>query len=129
MLARGLISGHWTKERSGGRDFRTFSSRFVGENLDHNLALVEALRKVAEARGSSVAAGRRRLGRSRRGTTSRRWSARAKRSQWAESSAADAIRLSEADLAAIEEAAPKGAARGERYPAQAMAHLDSENRT
>ena len=41
-------------------------------------------------------------------------------------SAADAIRLSEADLAAIEQAVPKDAARGERYPAQAMAHLDSE---
>ena len=41
-------------------------------------------------------------------------------------SAADAIRLSAADLAAIEQAIPKGAAKGERYPAQAMAHLDSE---
>ena len=51
-----------------------------------------------------------------------------KRSQWAESSAADAIRLSAADIAAIEQAVPKGAARGERYPAQAMAHLDSEKR-
>ena len=51
-----------------------------------------------------------------------------KRGQWAESSAADAIRLSAADLAAIEQAIPKGAAKGERYPAQAMAHLDSEKR-
>ena len=49
-----------------------------------------------------------------------------KRGQWAELSAADAIRLSAADLAAIEQAIPKGAAKGERYPAQAMAHLDSE---
>ena len=36
--------------------------------------------------------------------------------------------LSAADLAAIEQAIPKGAAKGERYPAQAMAHLDSEKR-
>ena len=56
VLARGLISGHWSKERAGGGDFRGLSSRFSGENLDHNLALVEALRKVAEARGASVAA-------------------------------------------------------------------------
>ena len=56
VLARGLISGHWTKERSGGRDFRTASSRFSGEKLEHNLALVEALRKLANARGVSVAA-------------------------------------------------------------------------
>jgi len=56
VLARGLISGHWTKERSSGRDFRTVSSRFSGENLEHNLALVEALRKLAHQRGVSVAA-------------------------------------------------------------------------
>ena len=127
VLARGLISGHWSKDRSKPQDFRTYSSRFAGENLEHNLALVEGLRKVAEARGASVAA------------TAVAWvlaqgrdivplvGAR-RREQWAESSAADAIRLSEADLAAIEEAVPKGAAKGERYPAQAMAHLDSEKR-
>jgi len=127
VLARGLISGHWSKERAGARDFRSFASRFSGENLEHNLALVERLRHAANARGASVAA------------TAVAWvmaqgrdivplvGAR-KRGQWAESSAADAIRLSEADLAAIDEAVPKGAARGERYPAQAMAHLDSEKR-
>ena len=37
-------------------------------------------------------------------------------------------RGTQADLAAIEGAIPKGAAKGERYPAQAMAHLDSEKR-
>ena len=125
VLARGLISGHWSKERAG--DFRGTASRFAGENLEHNLALVEALRKVAESRGASVAA------------TAVAWvlaqgddivplvGAR-KRGQWAESSAADDLRLSAADLAALEQAVPKGAAKGERYPAQAMAHLDSEKR-
>jgi aryl-alcohol dehydrogenase-like predicted oxidoreductase len=127
VLARGLFSGHWSKERSSGRDFRAFSSRFAGENLEHNLGLVEGLRKVAHQRGVSVAA------------TAVAWvlaqgrdivplvGAR-KRGQWAESSAADALRLSEGDLAAIEQAVPKGAAKGERYPAQAMATLDSEKR-
>jgi len=125
VLARGLISGHWSKSRANERDFRALSPRFVGDNLEHNLAPVEALRKVAEARGLSVAA------------VAVAWAlaqgpdivplvGARKRSQWAESSAAEAIRLEEADLAAIEEAAPKGAAKGERYPAQAMAHLDSE---
>jgi hypothetical protein len=51
-----------------------------------------------------------------------------KRGQWAESSVADGLELTEADVAAIEQAVPKGAAKGERYPAQAMAHLDSEKR-
>ena len=56
VLARGLISGHWSRERANAKDFRGFSSRFAGENLDHNLALVEALRKVADSRNVSVAA-------------------------------------------------------------------------
>ena len=56
VLARGLISGHWSKARADTPDFRRFSSRFAGENLDHNLALVEAFRKLARARGDSVAA-------------------------------------------------------------------------
>ena len=128
VLARGLISGHWSKERGNAKDFRGFSSRFAGDNLDHNLALVEALRKVADSRRVSVAA------------IAVAWvlaqgndivplvGAR-KRQQWAESSAADAVVLNPADLAAIEQAIPKGAAKGDRYPAQAMAHLDSERRS
>ncbi len=127
VLARGLISGHWTKERSSGRDFRAVSSRFKGEALDHNLALVESLRKLAEARGVSVAA------------LAVAWvmaqgrdivplvGAR-KPAQWAESSPADKLMLTELDLAELKAAIPKGSARGERYPAEAMAHLDSERK-
>jgi hypothetical protein len=36
------------------------------------------------------------------------------------------ITLSRDDLGRIERAVPKGAAAGDRYPAQAMADLDSE---
>ena len=125
VLARGLISGHWSKARAETPDFRRFSSRFAGDNLDHNLALVEALRKTAHARGVSVAAAAVAWVLAQGRDIVPLVGAR-KRGQWAESSAADAIRLSEADLAAIEQAVPKGAAKGERYPAQAMAHLDSE---
>ncbi len=49
VLSRGLLSGHWSKERSlTPGDFRSFSPRFQGENLAHNLVLVEALRAVAD---------------------------------------------------------------------------------
>src|SRR5260370_13251981 len=50
VLARGLLSGHWSRERrlSPG-DFRSVAPRFSGENLDHNLALGEALRAIAQA--------------------------------------------------------------------------------
>src|SRR6202163_757399 len=55
VLSRGLISGHWSKARAGERDFRAISPRFQGANLDHNLALVEKLRAVAERIGATVA--------------------------------------------------------------------------
>jgi aryl-alcohol dehydrogenase-like predicted oxidoreductase len=42
VLSRGLISGHWSKTRSGEQDFRAISPRF--QNLDKNLELVEKLR-------------------------------------------------------------------------------------
>lgn len=37
------------------------------------------------------------------------------------------VTFSAADLAAVEEAVPAGAAAGERYPEAQMAHLDSEH--
>jgi len=56
VLSRGLISGHWSRERaSDPGDFRQHAPRFRPENLDRNLALVEALRGIAAARGASVA--------------------------------------------------------------------------
>jgi aryl-alcohol dehydrogenase-like predicted oxidoreductase len=56
VLSRGLLSGHWSKDRDvSGRDFRGMSPRFQGENLDHNLRLVEELRAVAEEAGATPA--------------------------------------------------------------------------
>ena len=55
MLSRGLLSGHWSKDRDVSKDFRGLSPRFQGENLDHNLSLVDALRAVAEEAGASPA--------------------------------------------------------------------------
>src|SRR5690242_161308 len=55
-LSRGLLSGHWSSERQLGQDdFRAGSPRFGGENLEHNLALVEELRAIADDRGATVA--------------------------------------------------------------------------
>ncbi len=53
VLSRGLISGHWAPERQlAPGDFRSRAPRFQGENLEHNLRLVEALRAVADAKGA-----------------------------------------------------------------------------
>lgn len=126
VLGRGLISGHFTAERQlDTGDFRTYSPRFQGENLRHNLTLVGALRQVADRKGVSVA------------QTVIAWvlaqgedivpliGARS-RERLAESLGALDVVLDKTDLAAIEEAVPDGAAAGERYAPAAMESLDSE---
>ena len=55
VLSRGLISGHWQKAAAGAGDFRAMGPRFQEGNVDSNLALVEALRRVAEEKGATVA--------------------------------------------------------------------------
>ncbi|MEU6085557.1 aldo/keto reductase [Streptomyces sp. NPDC047085] len=126
VLSRGLISGHFARDRQlAANDFRAYSPRFQGDNLQRNLDLVDALRKVAEQKGVSVA------------QTAIAWvlsqgedivpliGART-RERLAESLGALDVTLDAADLAAVEAAVPADAAAGDRYPAAAMAHLDSE---
>jgi aryl-alcohol dehydrogenase-like predicted oxidoreductase len=127
VLSRGLISGHWRKAGAGPGDFRIQSPRFQGDNVDKNLALVAALRRLADTKRVSVA------------QLAVAWvlaqgadivpvvGAR-RRDQLAEALGALEIALTPPDLAAIETAVPKGAASGERYAAAQMAHLDSEMR-
>jgi aryl-alcohol dehydrogenase-like predicted oxidoreductase len=131
VLSRGLISGHFSRDRQlSAGDFRGMSPRFQGENLQHNLDLVEALRKIAEQKGVSVA------------QTAIAWvlaqgprhdvdivplvGAR-RRDRLTEALGALDVDLTAADLAAIEAAIPVDAAAGDRYPQAQMAHLDSEH--
>jgi aryl-alcohol dehydrogenase-like predicted oxidoreductase len=125
VLSRGLISGHWQKDSAGKGDFRAMSPRFQGENAERNLALVDALRKVADSKGVSVA------------QIAIAWVAAQgddivplvgarRRERLTEALGAIDVKLDAHDLAAIEKAVPKGAAAGERYAAAQMAHLDSE---
>ena len=126
VLSRGLISGHWSKERAGTPgDFRNYSPRFSGENVDTNLALVDSLRAVAASKGVSVA------------QIAIAWvlaqgndivplvGARS-RDRLDEALGALDVELTPGDLAAIEKAVPPGAAAGTRYAAAQMTHLDSE---
>lgn len=126
VLSRGLLSGHWNPDRRLAGDFRGVSPRFQGENLEHNLALVEALRKVAEGKGATVA------------QVAIAWVAAQgedivplvgarRRDRLTEALGAADLTLSGDDLAAIEQAVPAGAAAGSRYPDAQLAHLDSEH--
>jgi aryl-alcohol dehydrogenase-like predicted oxidoreductase len=126
VLSRGLLSGHWTRERSGEPgDFRARSPRFSGDNLDRNLALVEALRKVADAKGVTVAQAAIAWVLSRGEDIVPLVGAR-RRDRLAESLGALDVAFDDADLAAIEQAVPAGAASGDRYDPRQMATLDSE---
>jgi aryl-alcohol dehydrogenase-like predicted oxidoreductase len=126
VLSRGLLSGHWTADRPlTGNDFRGHVPRFQGENLAANLALVNALAKVAESTGVTVA----QLAVAwvaSRGTDIVPLVGARRPDRLQESLAAADLVLNENDLAAIEAAVPAGAAAGDRYPAAHMAALDSE---
>ncbi|MFF8933772.1 aldo/keto reductase [Streptomyces paradoxus] len=125
VLSRGLISGHFTADRQlGPGDFRAMSPRFQGDNLRHNLGLVEALRKIAEQKGVSVAQIAIAWVLSRGEDIVPLVGAR-RRDRLAEALGALDVTLEPSDLAAMEEAVPAGAAAGDRYPAAQMAHLES----
>ncbi len=125
VLSRGLISGHWSPERARPGDFRAASPRFQAGNVERNLALVDALRGVAEAKGASVAQVAIAWVLARGGDVVPLVGAR-RRERLEEALGAPAVALGPDDLAAIERAVPKGAAAGDRYPAAQLAHLDSE---
>ena len=125
VLSRGLIGGHWRKDAAAPGDFRQHSPRFQGANADTNLALVEALRQVAAAKGVSVAQAAIAWVAARGDDIVPLVGAR-RRDRLAEALGALDVTLGPADIAAIEHAVPKGAAAGARYPEAAMAALDSE---
>ncbi|MFF3482114.1 aldo/keto reductase [Streptomyces sp. NPDC002701] len=126
VLSRGLISGHFTQDRQlAANDFRAHSPRFQGENLQHNLNLVEALRKIAQQKGVSVAQIAIAWALSRGEDIVPLVGART-RERLTEALGALDVVLETADLTAIEDAVPAGAAAGDRYPSAQMAYLDSE---
>jgi aryl-alcohol dehydrogenase-like predicted oxidoreductase len=126
VLSRGLLSGHWSPDRElSSGDFRSYSPRFQGENLERNLALVEALRGVADAKGATVA------------QVAIAWVAvqgddivplvgARRRDRLHEALGALDVTLTADDLTAITDAVPAGAASGSRYAEPVMAELDSE---
>ncbi|WP_309083996.1 aldo/keto reductase [Chelativorans sp.] len=127
VLSRGLISGHWRADKAAPGDFRYQSPRFQPGNVEQNLALVDALRGIAEARGVTVA------------QIAIAWvlaqgddifpliGAR-RRDRLNEALGALALELTAEDLATIEQAVPPDAVKGERYAQAHMAMLDSERR-
>jgi aryl-alcohol dehydrogenase-like predicted oxidoreductase len=127
VLGRGLISGHWSAgHATNPGDSRGFSPRFASGNVEHNLALVQALRRVAETKDRTVA------------QLAIAWVAAQgadivplvgarTRERLTEALPAMELNLTTDDLADIEKAMPPGAARGDRYPAAFMSSLGVGN--
>ena len=126
VLSRGLLGGAWSSGRpASAGDVRAHMPRFRRENLERNLALVDALRTIAEAKGVTVA----QIAIAwvlARGEDIVPLVGATRRDRLAEAVGALELELSEDDLAAIERAVPPGAAAGGRYDERQMAVLDSE---
>ena len=126
VLARGLISGHWSTQRASDADSRSLTSpRFQGDNLAHNLALVERVRTIAVARGVSVA----QLAIAwvlAQGSDIVALVGARSRTRLQEALGALPITLTPEDLASLSAAIPAHDVAGARYGVHQMAHLDSE---
>ena len=126
VLSRGLISGHWTKDRqTAATDFRSHSPRFAAGNIDHNLELVEKLRRIATGKGATVAQVATAWVLSRGPDIVPLVGAR-RRDRLAEALGALNVSLTPDDLQDIERAIPMDAAAGSRYAPGLLATLDSE---
>ena len=123
-LGRGFLSGRITSpDHFDEDDFRRGHPRFVGENFDRNLELVERVRELAAAKGvipSQLAIA---------------WVLAqgddvvpipgTKRRQYLEENAgALEVELTPEDLAAIEEVTPRGSVAGPRYGPEHMARVN-----
>jgi aryl-alcohol dehydrogenase-like predicted oxidoreductase len=129
ILSRGLLSGHWSKERAlTPGDFRKHAPRFSGDNLDKNLVLVDSLKAIADRRGASVAQLAIAWVLARGVDVVPLVGARTRR-RLTEALGATEVNLAPDDLKDIERVMPPGAAAGERYPAPVLARMDSESGT
>ena len=122
VLSRGLLSG--SKPAAQG-DFRAHLPRFSGENISQNEKLIDRLNQLAAERGLKaaqlaiawvLAKGRRIIPVIGART----------RAQLSESLGALRVKLTESELAHIEESIPASAIAGTRYDERQMRMLDSE---
>jgi aryl-alcohol dehydrogenase-like predicted oxidoreductase len=115
-IGRGVLTGTIASANDfGADDFRRTVPRFQGENLTHNLSIVEKIRPIAHDAGVTPA------------QLALAWVLAqgedvvpipgTKRVKYVEeNAAAAAIRLTPLHIAELELAAPRGAVRGQRFP-------------
>jgi aryl-alcohol dehydrogenase-like predicted oxidoreductase len=114
-LGRGFLSGKLKRpEDLDEGDFRRNNPRFAGENLDRNVALVERVEAIAEEKGVTAAQLALAWVHAQDDVTPIPGTKR--RGYLEQNVAALDIDLTPDDLARLDDAAPVGAASGERYP-------------
>jgi aryl-alcohol dehydrogenase-like predicted oxidoreductase len=123
-LGRGFLTGEIkSPEDLAQDDFRRTNPRFQGDNFQKNLALVAQVRALAESKRCTPA------------QLALAWvlaqgrdvvpiPGTKRRTRLEENAGATAVTLTPADLAALDEIAPKGKAAGARYAEVGMRSLD-----
>jgi aryl-alcohol dehydrogenase-like predicted oxidoreductase len=122
VIGRGLLSGSKPQEKG---DFRRFLPRFTGANLIKNQTLIAALNEVAAELGATPVQAAIAWVMTRGEDIVPILGARTV-AQLEESFGALEIKLTEEQLALLEQAVPASEVAGTRYDKQAMTHLDSE---
>jgi aryl-alcohol dehydrogenase-like predicted oxidoreductase len=126
VLSGGLISDRAQASRNAASEIRTRKPRFAAENFSKNVALVEALGKIAKEKGATTSQLAFAWVKSRGDDIVPLIGAR-RRDQLTQALGALGLKLTPADLARIEEAAPAAAVAGTRYLPAVLAHMDSEH--
>ena len=123
-LGRGFLTGQIRRpEDFQEDDTRKRHPRFTGENFERNIQLVDEIRRMAEERGVTAA----QLALAwvlSRGDDIVPIPGTKRRKYLDENIAAVDLRLSEGELARLDEILPPGAAAGDRYHAQGMATVN-----
>ena len=123
-LGRGFLTGRFrTQKDFEPGDYRQNSPRFQGQNLDRNLAIVKGIEELAAEKCCSAA----QLALAwllARGEEIVPIAGTKRRSYLEENVVALQVKLTAADLARLDRAAPRGAAAGARYPQEAMQRVN-----
>jgi aryl-alcohol dehydrogenase-like predicted oxidoreductase len=122
-IGRGFLSGQIrTVDDLAADDFRRFSPRFQGDNFARNLQLVDRVKEIADAKGVTAS------------QLALAWvlaqgedivpiPGTKRRTYLQENISAVDVELTKQELAALDEAAPVGAAAGDRYADMSPVHI------
>jgi aryl-alcohol dehydrogenase-like predicted oxidoreductase len=126
-IGRGFLSGQIRSvEDLAANDFRRHNPRFQGENFVKNLELVDRVREIAEGKGvtaTQLALAWVMAQSGRAGHPTIVPIPGTKRTSYlVENAGAADVELTEEDLRALDEAAPRGATAGDRYPDMSSVH-------